>query len=216
MYHQNRWMKLCGLLIVAIVSMPVQVFAAESVTASQPTNAKLHAQPVNPKAGAVKIRNENLGPVRVRIALKLTPYESVNMRSPGGQSIAKQVALQPVEQILRARLEQTNHFYFGNWHVESVPLRWQKATSQYSVQLNVYKRYGRGSEIEEKIGSIRVDGQLEESGLKLYTLVGTSQSEIANSHGTKVLELAAGTSKAVESEPNAKPLVGSSGQVTDF
>ncbi len=202
--------------VLAVTATPNPPAAATTSPAVDKTQVNVQAETVNPKTGAVRLPSNDYGPTRVRILLKLTPYETVNVRAPGGETITKQVPLQPVEHILRARLEQTNHFYFGQWHVETVPLRWQKATAQYAVQLNVYKRFAPHNEVEEKIGAIRVDGHLEEAGPKLYTLMGGSKQDIADPMGQRVLAVAAGTQTQPAAEPVAKPLVSNSGQVSEL
>ena len=143
---------------------------------------------------------------RVRIRLKLKPYAEINFRTVDGKIIHKNQEEKAIEHVLRARLESVNHFHVQNFHIESIPIRWHRESQQYSVQLNIYKKFGDDSELEEKIGSTRIDGILEQQSPKLFSLVANKEASFVSVTGEKQLTLVAGSSPRDERTKNALEL----------
>ncbi len=139
----------------------------------------------------VTLNKRHTKPIRVRIGMKLTPITRIVTNVKNGQK-TKFVSEQTLRHTLRARLERTNHFYIGDYHVETKPLKWTRKTKQYTVRLNMYRRYGSFGQLEEKIGHVDVAGVLVRQNDGLFIQKGVSSKRMRNKLGHPVLDLAAG------------------------
>lgn len=142
--------------------------------------------------------DESVG--KVRIGLKLSPYAKVNIQNQQGKS---NISFRPTKEIrrtLRARVDKPNHFVIGDFHVETLPLKWIKQTMSYTVRLVFSKRYGAYGEIEEQIGSLDLQGKLRgENGL--FVLHGASTKTLKTTQGDPLLKVVAGYGKAIKESP---------------
>ncbi len=129
--------------------------------------------------------------VRVRIPLQLQSYEKVVVTDHKGMTRYQYKPLPLLKHHLRARLERKNHFYVGNWHIETIPEKWDRVTKQYAVKLRVYKRYGDGRELEELVGKVDVNGKVEGKDL-LYNFKGFATVAFKDREGKPVLDLGVG------------------------
>ncbi|MFW7379393.1 MAG: hypothetical protein ACOH5I_11335 [Oligoflexus sp.] len=137
---------------------------------------------------------------QVRIPLELRPYEKILAQRPGqsGKQIEYRV-IKPLKHVLRARMERTNHFYVGEWHIESVPVRWIKEERTLELNLRVYKRYGDSQELEELVGNLQLTGNLKGTGDQaVYTFTGQGAQRFLSKHGHPIVDLVVGPT-AVES-----------------
>ena len=95
--------------------------------------------------------------------------------------------------MIRASVNQTEHFYFDGWHVENTPLSYDHMTNLYSSKLTFYKLYNKNSsQVEELWGSTVITGRLEKQDKKFYNLVGENSSVIYNQNNTNQLNIIAG------------------------
>ena len=93
---------------------------------------------------------------------------------------------------LRARLNKVNHFFVGDFHVETRPQSWVKQSRRYKIKLTVYRRYGAFGQLEENIGSVDLAGVLEEQDQNVFILYGSTAKRLRNKFGQPVLDLVAG------------------------
>ena len=88
----------------------------------------------------------------------------------------------PIRYNFKATIDRTNHFYVSDYHVETVPIKWEHDTKTWTLAVHFYKRYGDGQELEESVGSMDIKGQLDGAG-KLYTLKSKGKQNFNNKQG---------------------------------
>lgn len=132
------------------------------------------------------------GPPKVRMGLRLTPFHRVVTKRPDGTSETRFVLGEPQRHTLRARLNQSNHFFVGEWHVETVPTRWIRKTQRYEVKLNLFRRYGAFGQLEENVGSIELAGTLQEQPDHVFVLLGVAKQRLRDKSGNPYLDVVAG------------------------
>lgn len=130
---------------------------------------------------------------RVRIALDLRNYEKIVVRAQNGQQRFQYRTVDPLKRVLRARIEETNHFYVDGWHVETIPQSWSKASRILTVKMRYYKRYGINQELEEFVGEHLLKGYLTGKD-HLYVLRGQAKSRFTDKFGNPIVEVVAGVS----------------------
>jgi hypothetical protein len=135
-------------------------------------------------------------PPQVRIGIKITPFRQIVVKSAVSgkdkESEVQHVAQEAIRHTLRARLNRVNHFYVNNFHVETRPLKWVKQSRDYTVQLTIYRQFGRNSEVEETIGSMQISGVLEVQTDGIYVLNGAAFKRFRNKFNAPSLDVAAG------------------------
>lgn len=109
-------------------------------------------------------KTEDLAQFRFKIQLQ--PYEHVPIHDKKGRRSFKEVALKPITKVLRARVGQTNHFYFGKYHFETAPVSWLADIKRYESSLKVYRRYGPYNEVEEQMTSLNFWGVLSKTSMR--------------------------------------------------
>ena len=137
---------------------------------------------------------------RVRIPLRMTPYHKIQVKNKEGRIEERQIALPAMNHTLRARMERTNHFYVGSWHVESVPLKWESQERRYQVRLRFFERLGAGQDLEEYVGNVDATGILDKDG-DVFAFKGFATSEFKNPMGANLLDVEVGQSKPAKAEP---------------
>ncbi len=148
---------------------------------------------IAPQAEAAKSENErNDHPIRVRIGLRLTPFKKVLAKSREGVNETHYVPMEPLRHTLRARLNKANHFFVGDYHVETKPLKWIRKSRRYEVQLDLYRRFGAFGQLEEFVGSVQLNGVLEEQEDKVFVLLGTARQRFRDKFQNPVIDLVAG------------------------
>lgn len=132
-------------------------------------------------------RSNNDHASKVRIGLKLSIYRPKKQSVHGPVMAISQI----LRHTLRAQLLQANHFYFDRFHIETKPLKWNKTSQRYRVNLTVYSRFGPKGEVEEKLGELSLQGVLKgQNGL--YVLHGIGHRIFKNKFGKPLLGIAAG------------------------
>ena len=129
---------------------------------------------------------------RVRIPLKLTRFEPIVVQNTEGTRRMEYKNMAPVSYTLRATINRSNHFYLADWHIETIPMKWEKETRNWQVEIKVYKRYGQDQELEEFIGTHAIQGRLVGDD-KLFTLEAHSRQQFNNKRGSPVLLLESGS-----------------------
>ena len=154
-----------------------------------------------PKAAAVVTTSPtNPEPLRenhtrwVKIGLTLTPYVKNPKRKTGGgkeAAGAKAKRGKTERYTLRAKLNKSNHFYLGDYHVQTTPLFLEKRSGRYGVKVRIYGKFGAMGQVEEEIGSLDVDGLLQGKG-PIYVLKGAARRKFHDKLGKPLLLMTAG------------------------
>jgi hypothetical protein len=129
---------------------------------------------------------------RVRIPVTLKAWNELDARSADGKSVKTKIIGQPVKHVLRARLENSNDFYLGDWRVQTTPIRWLRRSNQYQVKLEVFRRFGESGQLEETMGSVTLTGILDKQDDGLFMLNGTARRVFRDKNGDPILEFDAG------------------------
>lgn len=137
---------------------------------------------------------------KVRIPVKITTYEKMIIKKTNGQSRIEHKKSQSIRYVFRGRMERSNHFYVSRWHIETVPLSWEKRSNKYKTKLRFYKSYGETPELEEYLGHMTITGSLEGED-KLYNLVGFSSAKFTDKHNNPVIDVEIGKSKDTDKSP---------------
>ena len=164
--------------IILILSsfLSASVIAAENEGLAQPTQSLVRYPIQKPRLA------------RVRMLMILTEYKKFLVRNNYSKLSEVYRPIQPRKHHLRARIESTNHFYIGNWHIETIPLRWSRKKKQLAMKVNFYKVYGNERNLEESIGSTEITGTLE-GGNFLYSFKGSKKIKFANVMGSPIAEI---------------------------
>lgn len=188
------------ILIGLILAPQVQ---AEMAPVSEPPTAGPQAKWVSPEAEQAKELNEqSQQPAKVRIGLRMTPFKKVVTRNRDGSVDQRFVPIEPLRHTLRARINKTNHFFVGEWHIESEPTKWVRKTRHYEVKLNIYRRYGAFGQLEENVGTVELAGTLDEERDNVYVLLGTARKRLRDKAGHPYLDVVAGFAPGAEKGPS--------------
>ena len=170
---------------------------AQEATAMGPAAEESKARWIAPQSDQVKTLNQQAAmPARVRIGLRLTPIKKVVTRHADGSTETRFIPGEPLRHTLRARLNQGNHFYVGDWHVETIPTKWIQKTRRYEVQLSLHRRYGAFGQLEENVGSVLLSGDLEEQADNVHVLIGVARQRLRDKFGNPYLDVIAGSQSA--------------------
>lgn len=140
---------------------------------------------------------------RIRVGIKLSPYEKVVVRDNSGKrkvSFKKDIV---TRNYLRARFDKTNHFYIGDWHVETRPLSWNKEQSLLKMELSFFKRYGDDRSLEDYVGKMEVTG-LAKGNNYVYLLETHKKMIFRNKHGHPIVDVEVGPIKSQKNTTVAK------------
>ena len=74
-----------------------------------------------------------------------------------------------IHKTLRASLNQPNHFVFDSYHIETIPLSWNRADQQYTVRLSLSQNLSTHKAIAHHIGYLDLTGRLEAQHLDRIT-----------------------------------------------
>jgi len=136
---------------------------------------------------------------RVRIPVTLKAWTELDARAADGKSVKTRIIGQPVNHVLRARLEKSNDFYLGDWRVQTTPIRWLRRSNQYQVKLEVFRRFGEVGQLEETMGAVTLTGILDKQDDGLYMLNGTARRVFRDKNGDPILDFDAGQHTQPES-----------------
>ena len=190
-------MHLTKVVLILIGFMAAGQVKAQEATAMGPSAEVTKSRWMAPQSEQVKALNQQAAmPARVRIGLRLTPFKKVVTRHADGSTETRFIPGEPLRHTLRARLNQGNHFYVGDWHVETIPTKWIQKTRRYEVQLNLYRRYGAFGQLEENVGSVVLSGDLEEQADGVHVLVGVVRQRLRDKFGNPYLDVIAGSQPA--------------------
>jgi hypothetical protein len=180
--------QIMGLMIILVFPVMQQGIAQEFTDGTVPT-----AQWQAPKSENAKVvKKESDEPARVRIGLRLTPFKKVTTRNKDATTSSRFIPIEPIRHTLRARLNKPNHFFIGEWHIETKPVTWIKKTRKYQVQLSVHRRFGAFGQLEDFVGNVTLDGVLDEGENNVHVLLGVARQRLRDKFGHPVLDVVAG------------------------
>lgn len=187
------WMStLVGVASATTSLEAVEVTAAVSDSGDnkEPPTAKA----ATPTERFIKVLPLSREPARVRIGFRMAVYEPVVVRNRTGASSTRYLRRNPIQHTLRARVEQINHFYVGEWHIETIPQKVVNQTRRYEVRLNFYRRFGDAGDVEEKVGSLDLGGFLEEQDKqsRLFVLQAYRETQFRDPLGNPIADVVAG------------------------
>lgn len=139
-------------------------------------------------------------PARVRLPLRLVTFQTVVATDREGKRQPAFIPRAGVFRTIRARIDKPNHFFVGEhgeWHVETVPVRFAKADKRLTARLNISKQVDRTGTVEEFLGSLEVTGMLVQEEAGVYNLVTSGKQQFRDQMGNPVLDLSVGMSATV-------------------
>ncbi|MFK7873682.1 MAG: hypothetical protein AB8C84_11055 [Oligoflexales bacterium] len=129
---------------------------------------------------------------RVRIGLKLTPYELVTVQNKTGAIQQKYLPKSVLKHTLRAKLDRPNHFYVDGFHFQTTPLSWVSQTKRYKVRVDMMTS-SQKAQVEEPVGSIVLQGVLKPAGKKgLWVLDGVATARLKDKVGHPLADVQLG------------------------
>lgn len=134
---------------------------------------------IDHKNSKVRIPKQAPRIARVRIPIELTSFAKFNLRDQLGRMRVQFRPVKTKKHVLRARIETPNHFYVGDWHIETVPVAWSKKEKLLTLKVRFYKRYGNHKKLEEVVGDTQVKGLLEGEDF-LYDFLGKKVVKFTN------------------------------------
>jgi hypothetical protein len=140
---------------------------------------------------------------RVRIPVVFKGWTEVDTTGVDGKPMKSRIPSKPVSHVLRARMEQSNDFYVGDWRVQTIPVRWLRHSNQYQVKIEVFRRYGEAGQLEESMGHTLLTGILEPQADGLYLINGAARRSFRDREGKPLLDFEAGQPPRPESKPVA-------------
>lgn len=161
-----------------------------------PENSAKWMAPGTEAAKEANVKAAVQGAPRVRIGLRLTPFKKVVTRDKNGTSSSRFVPIEPLRHTLRARLNKVNHFFIGDWHIETKPTKWVRKSRRYEVKINVYKRYGAFGQLEDYAGSVDLAGVLDEQEDNVHVLLGVARRRLRDKMNNPLVDIVAGFSPA--------------------
>lgn len=201
MFHSLRTHVLC-----LFVSLPITTALAidQQSSNSAPSLNRKREWLAPDTATAKQINEHNKLPPQVRIGLRLTPFKKITTKLRDGSDETRFLPAEPLRHTLRARLNKTNHFFVGEWHIETVPTKWINKTRRYEVRLNVYRRFGAFGQLEESLGSVDLAGVLEQQEDRLFVLLGVARKRLRDKFQNPSLDIVAGFSAPEKPQQVAK------------
>ena len=98
---------------------------------------------------------------KVRLGFRLDLYETVTKTNRIGVKETRSTIAQTIKEVLRVHLGKVNHFYFDQYHVQTIPQDEEARGGDYDLTLVVFKRYGKTGALEEKLGSFHIPIDLD-------------------------------------------------------
>lgn len=182
--EKGDFMKRLKLLLLAAVFMSDSLYAVEAgqlstIQAGDDTFSGLLSEPAEV--------------AKVRLPIQMTSYEAILIRNEKGTQKIEHKAMAPLHYNLRATINRTNHFYVSDWHIETVPTKWDKDQKNWDTQVKFYKRYGQEQELEEFVGTLAVSGKLlnHDKG-RVFMLQAKAREQFNNKAGNPLLAVEVG------------------------
>ena len=148
-------------------------------------------QTIDPGDTMIRLPKAPKKEARVRLGVQIVPYKELTVTNQQGKLVHRQVKVKAIARNIRAQISRTNHFYIGDWHIETVPESWDKDTMQIKYKMNLYKQYGTQRQLEEFVGATTALGTLKGKDF-VYAFHGQGASQFRNRRQKIVADLRVG------------------------
>ena len=125
---------------------------------------------------------------RVRIGVKITPFQKVIVKDTFGVNQIRYTKAKTISRNIRTVISKKSQFYIGDWHIETIPVQWDKTNKILKYDIKLYKRYGVSRDLEEYIGSMELAGVLHGSEF-VYSFKNKNHVRFTNKNGHSIAEL---------------------------
>lgn len=176
----------------------VILFAAGSVMSGhvaaepfKPTDWSVFEQDTTPSHMADVEVGSSDSAQRVRVPVMIRAFEKTPMVTSGSaakDSRSVMIPRKPVFLNLKARLDRANHFYFGDWHLETIP-QGKTAEGELRFKISLARTFGENHDLEEHLGDVEVRGGLSRIDAALLNFHGRRSSRFRGPGGEVVAEL---------------------------
>jgi len=128
---------------------------------------------------------------RVRIPVTIRGFERVPAVASGAAARGSRDVTIPrraQELNLRARMDRPNHFYFGDWHVETLPGGKTEA-GELRMRMSLSRTFGEDHDLEEHVGDLDVQGSLSRVEPGVFAFLGKGGSRFTGRNGELAAEI---------------------------
>lgn len=197
--HANLFKVLTGgIVFFSVVAIGREVYAAPFKPADwsvfEQESATSHAADIDV--------GENRSIQRIRVPVTIRGFEKtpvVAMGSAAKDSKSVMIPRKAIHLNLKARADRPNHFYFGDWHLETTP-QGKTAAGEFRFRISLAKTFGENHDLEEHIGDIEVSGGLSHAEPGVFTFNGKKASRFRGAGGEVVAELQVNASRGNRSD----------------
>ncbi len=129
--------------------------------------------------------------VKVRMGVRLDFYERWALSGLEGKKDVKSRLVRTIKEVLRVHLTKMSHFYFDGYHVQTIPDYDEKEDGSFLLTVVVFRRYGKSGALEEKLGSFKIPGELDDKDQEVSSFQGDFGKTLKDSLGYPKLSLRA-------------------------
>ncbi len=140
---------------------------------------------------------------RVRIPLTIKGFERVPAAGSGGAANGARDVTIPrrAQQFnLKARLDRPNHFYFGDWHFETLPTG-KTPSGEVQIKMSLSRTFGDDHELEEHVGDMDLQGGIARGEPGVYDFMGKAGARFTGRSGDTLVEIQVNGGQAREHAP---------------
>ena len=131
---------------------------------------------------------------KIRISITITSFKKIKVERYDGESKTGYFPEKKILRNLRADMYKSNHFFIEKFHIEHKPMAWDKKNNKYTSQMKFYKRYKNSFDVEEKIGTLKLSGNISKQG-KFYHFDSNIKQKFTDKFNKPVLEVDIGFRK---------------------
>ncbi len=141
---------------------------------------------------------------RLRIPLTIKGFERVPAAGSGGAANGARDVIIPRRAQnfnLKARMDRPNHFYFGDWHFETLPTG-KTPSGEVQFKMSLSRTFGEGGELEEHVGDMDLRGGIARSEPGVYEFMGKSGARFTGRSGDALVEIQVNGGQARDHAPS--------------
>lgn len=134
---------------------------------------------------------------RIKVYLDITPFVPMEIVDTKGRKYYETRPAQTNRFILNAAIKKEKHFFVsGDYHLVLRPNP-RKALQALAFDVSVFKKIAGQQQVEEMIGDINVEGEMEliSENPKVYRFKGSSEKVFLDQWGKEILQVRVGASK---------------------
>jgi hypothetical protein len=128
---------------------------------------------------------------RLRIPLTIKGFERVPAAGSGAAANGARdvtIARRAQHFNLKARMDRPNHFYFGDWHFETLPTG-KTPAGEVQIKMSLSRTFGEDHELEEHVGDMHLQGGIARSEPGVYEFIGKSGARFTGRSGDPLVEI---------------------------